>query len=62
MKRATLAPRFAIVASPSLAADIEDYVGKWDGVGEGLIGADIRRGRAKPDWVVIADECSEHAL
>jgi len=54
MKRAALALLFAIVAAPAPAADIEDYVGKWEGVGEGSIGADIRRGRAKPEWLVIA--------
>jgi hypothetical protein len=38
---------------PARAAETSDFVGKWSGVGEGEVDAAIRRGKAKPDWIII---------
>jgi hypothetical protein len=40
-------------AAPAAAAPADPWVGEWAGSGEGTLSASIRRGTAKPDYLVI---------
>jgi len=47
------APAVVSDAAPAKAAPADPWVGEWTGSGEGRLSAAIRRGTAKPDFLVV---------